>query len=249
MALESSHVSMLKEVLEGLKAIQKENAQLSSAVDAINGRVNMLAGVKQLHDDASVGSSSNAAALQQKAQRKPDEDASAKTVAAVSSQYDHPPASPAHVDAPASRQLPPAKVSKIILTSYPGQARVDPLPMDWGHNDPNLRGPVVVSRHSSTIRRRNGKSRSLETNGERVDRHANQTQPSALTEAHTPSITRWRWRARTSTWTTSRTLPTQSLRPTLAHSHSGATRRKSWPWTRWAISPPGSSRTRSTSTT
>ncbi|KAH0139669.1 hypothetical protein KCU67_g15095, partial [Aureobasidium melanogenum] len=45
--------------------------------------------------------------------------------------------------------------SKIILTSYPGQAGVDPLPMDWGNKDPSLRGPVVVSRNPSSIRRRN----------------------------------------------------------------------------------------------
>ncbi|GAM85379.1 hypothetical protein ANO11243_033860 [Dothideomycetidae sp. 11243] len=45
--------------------------------------------------------------------------------------------------------------SKIILTSYPGQAGVDPLPMSWGAGDAATRGPVVVSRHPSTIRKRN----------------------------------------------------------------------------------------------
>ena len=29
--------------------------------------------------------------------------------------------------------------------------------MDWGNKDPQKRGPVVVSRASSTLRRRNGK--------------------------------------------------------------------------------------------
>ena len=28
--------------------------------------------------------------------------------------------------------------------------------MDWGNQDPQMRGPVVVSRAASTIRRRNG---------------------------------------------------------------------------------------------
>jgi hypothetical protein len=32
------------------------------------------------------------------------------------------------------------------------------LPMDWGNKDPLKRGPVVVSRASSTVRRRNGES-------------------------------------------------------------------------------------------
>jgi hypothetical protein len=46
--------------------------------------------------------------------------------------------------------------SRIILTTYPGQAGIRPLAMNWGHADPLQRGPVVVSRNQSTIRRRNG---------------------------------------------------------------------------------------------
>ena len=45
--------------------------------------------------------------------------------------------------------------SRIILTTYPGQSGIDPVPLEWGHPDPAKRGPVVVSRHPSTIRRRN----------------------------------------------------------------------------------------------
>jgi hypothetical protein len=58
----------------------------------------------------------------------------------------------------AATSPPPRKgstTSKIILTSYPGQAGVDPLPMVWGDSDPLKRGPVVASRNASTIRRRN----------------------------------------------------------------------------------------------
>ncbi|KAL8843088.1 MAG: hypothetical protein Q9170_000218 [Blastenia crenularia] len=46
--------------------------------------------------------------------------------------------------------------SRIILTTYPGQSGIDPILMNWGHHDPAKRGPVVVSRSQSTIRRRNG---------------------------------------------------------------------------------------------
>ena len=46
--------------------------------------------------------------------------------------------------------------SRIILTTYPGQSGIDPLPMKWGAADPTERGPVAVSRHTSTVRRRNG---------------------------------------------------------------------------------------------
>jgi GTP cyclohydrolase II len=55
---------------------------------------------------------------------------------------------------------PPARrstafTSKIILTSYPKQSGVYPVVMNWGHPNPEERGPVVVSRHRSTIGRRN----------------------------------------------------------------------------------------------
>ena len=45
--------------------------------------------------------------------------------------------------------------SKIILSTYPGQSGIDPMPLNWGHKDPMLRGPVVVSRARGTIGRRN----------------------------------------------------------------------------------------------
>ncbi|RYO90192.1 hypothetical protein DL764_008479 [Monosporascus ibericus] len=45
--------------------------------------------------------------------------------------------------------------SRIILTTYPKQNGIEPLPLDWGAPDASRRGPVVVSRSSSTIRRRN----------------------------------------------------------------------------------------------
>jgi len=41
--------------------------------------------------------------------------------------------------------------------TYPKQIGINPLPLHWGHPDPSKRGPVVVSRLASTIRRRNGK--------------------------------------------------------------------------------------------
>ncbi|OAR01558.1 hypothetical protein LLEC1_05711 [Akanthomyces lecanii] len=45
--------------------------------------------------------------------------------------------------------------SRIVLTTYPKQIGIDPIPLDWGNADPEKRGPVVVSRLPSTIRRRN----------------------------------------------------------------------------------------------
>ncbi|KAI2316677.1 putative GTP cyclohydrolase [Ophidiomyces ophidiicola] len=45
--------------------------------------------------------------------------------------------------------------SRIILTTYPGQSGIDPIALDWGNKEPTRRGPVVVSRHQNTVRRRN----------------------------------------------------------------------------------------------
>jgi hypothetical protein len=45
--------------------------------------------------------------------------------------------------------------SRVILTTYPGQVGILPLPMTWGSSDPNVRGPIVASRHSSSIKKRN----------------------------------------------------------------------------------------------
>jgi hypothetical protein len=43
---------MLKEVLEAVKTLQLNQVQLSSTVDAISGRVNVLAGMKEVRDVA-----------------------------------------------------------------------------------------------------------------------------------------------------------------------------------------------------
>ncbi|KAH0137958.1 hypothetical protein KCU67_g15611, partial [Aureobasidium melanogenum] len=46
----SGDAAILQEILASLKTIQQENTHLAAAVDAINGRVNILAGVKQVKD-------------------------------------------------------------------------------------------------------------------------------------------------------------------------------------------------------
>lgn len=44
--------ALLKEVLEAVKALQLNQVQLASNVDAISGRVNVLAGMKEVRDVA-----------------------------------------------------------------------------------------------------------------------------------------------------------------------------------------------------
>jgi hypothetical protein len=48
----TDQTTLMKEVLEALKTLQVNQAQLSSSVDAISGRVNVLAGMKEVRDVA-----------------------------------------------------------------------------------------------------------------------------------------------------------------------------------------------------
>lgn len=133
--------TLLQQILTEVKSLKSENAQLSSAVDAITGRVNVLAGVKEVQGTAASATKKEPATLPE-ASRQP---IPTEEVVAAS-------------DTPTEASPRRSSVtSKIILTSYPGQSGVDPLPMSWGHQDPKLRGPVVVSRHGNTIKKRNGK--------------------------------------------------------------------------------------------
>lgn len=45
--------------------------------------------------------------------------------------------------------------SRIVLTTYPGQVGIDPVPLKWIARNAEERGPVVVSRHPSTLKKRN----------------------------------------------------------------------------------------------
>ena len=64
---------------------------------------------------------------------------------------------------PSSRPLHPSHLPsksnlynhRIILTTYPGQVGVNPIPLTWGHSDPNVRGPIVASRAPSSLKVRN----------------------------------------------------------------------------------------------
>ncbi|ANB11067.1 hypothetical protein AWJ20_3863 [Sugiyamaella lignohabitans] len=45
--------------------------------------------------------------------------------------------------------------SKVIITTYPGQQGVKSVPIKWGAKDPLERGPVIVSRTTGSLKRRN----------------------------------------------------------------------------------------------
>ncbi|MBW0525945.1 hypothetical protein O181_065660 [Austropuccinia psidii MF-1] len=44
---------------------------------------------------------------------------------------------------------------RVILTTYPGQTGIHPIPLEWGASDPQKRGPVVASRHPQSLKIRN----------------------------------------------------------------------------------------------
>ena len=156
MATSDSSNQVLQEILASLRSLQQENAQLAATVDAISGRVNVLAGVKQAQEGAN-GTNGISSVIDDKPLPKPaaisETDLSGLSPGASPSLNGQQPTSP-----PPGADRRGSITSKIILTSYPGQAGVDPLPMSWGAKDPKQRGPVVVSRNPNTIRKRNGKT-------------------------------------------------------------------------------------------
>ena len=141
---------LLKQILSTVKSIKEDYKQLSAAVEAIEGQISSLAGVKQGHDGEG----------DRNPPVRPDVDHQVPHIGRTSIDEPNRPRAPdleSHKEALSLRRTGSA-TSRIILTTYPGQSGIDPLPMDWGNSDHQKRGPVVVSRTQSTIRRRNGKS-------------------------------------------------------------------------------------------
>ncbi|CZT21609.1 probable bifunctional GTP cyclohydrolase II/3, 4-dihydroxy-2butanone-4-phosphate synthase [Ramularia collo-cygni] len=140
-------LAKLNQLEQGQASLRQNDAVLGTTVEAINGRVNALAGVKLAQDGTAHDASLPSPKLPPNAHHQRDGIPSIDETANESSENTESATPPA--------RRPSATTSKIILTSYPGQAGVDPLPMEWGAKDPRKRGPVVVSRNPSTIRRRN----------------------------------------------------------------------------------------------
>lgn len=93
--------------------------------------------------------------------------------------------------------------------TYPKQIGIKPFPMKWGAADPKERGPIVVSRYASTIRKRNGAFAIGFTSG--AWEIANSFQLSGLTEVLTPSTMPWLLLARSSRLITG-TQPAERVR-------------------------------------
>lgn len=155
-----SQDDLLKQILGTLHSVQHDHKQLSTAVQHIQKRLDAEIEPRS-SQHLMTESDQNARSVQRTLEKKDD---SAKASPAM-----NPSASPSILSLdgtkgsvlsgkPASPQrgMAPGLSSRIILTTYPGQSGIDPLVMNWGHANPSQRGPVVVSRSQSTIRRRNG---------------------------------------------------------------------------------------------
>ncbi|KAM5342755.1 hypothetical protein ACJ41O_013721 [Fusarium nematophilum] len=129
-------------VMDALREIQRTQALLMNAVESLSGKpVDETSGTNG--DIATEGVFEPEAGDGAKEGQSASASASVDTVEKLKA-----PALPS----PGQRQ---GFTSRIILTTYPKQIGINPLPMDWGNSDPLKRGPIVVSRAASTIRRRN----------------------------------------------------------------------------------------------
>lgn len=155
---------LLKQILSSVRSMQEDYQHLFAAVESIQEEVNVLSGVKQLHNIAGRNHLSKARIAPSQPSSTGDQQAASDTelgpnAQASSSKSGSTGPSEARNDGESlyERKHSTTATSRIILTTYPGQSGIDPLIMNWGHVDALERGPVVVSRSQSTIRRRNGK--------------------------------------------------------------------------------------------
>lgn len=146
-------------VLQALSAIQDNQAVLSTGLAGVTKRLDQIAPESRPEPSTSKSSSSVAGL-------------SSSPLAAPVSPTASP--KPAEKGTAAEEALKSGFTSRIILTcvhfaryplqkvgtnkkyrTYPKQIGIDPLQLKWGAKEPEERGPVVVSRASSTIGRRN----------------------------------------------------------------------------------------------
>lgn len=136
-------------VLDTLREIQQTQQRLVSSVESLASKLSPPTISTEALDTASKLPATNLAP------EGSQDDAKCKDageLAAIQSSFENATAQPSSALSPSTRT---GFTSRIVLTTYPKQIGIDPLPMNWGNPDPLQRGPVVVSRAASTIRRRN----------------------------------------------------------------------------------------------
>ena len=163
-ALTSAQPDVLNQILATVQTIQQTQTQLSAAIESVQGQVNVLSGVKQIHDAArghsALADEDDPSVTSNVANdHRTDEPGVAVEQPVLSRASDLDSSHDKHRDTEVSssgKRPGATSISRIILTTYPNQSGINPLLLNWGHKDPFQRGPVVVSRNQTTIRRRNG---------------------------------------------------------------------------------------------
>ena len=137
--------SALAEILSTLQTMKAEQAQTAANVEALQSRFDVANSVNQLRNAGSRTGIKDSPSL--------DPVQLAKSANGAASPPQEPTLLAKTPPSPTARK--PSVTSRIILTTYPGQSGINPLPLEWGLPNPLERGPIVVSRHHNTIRRRN----------------------------------------------------------------------------------------------
>ncbi|KAK8017642.1 Uracil-regulated protein 1 [Apiospora rasikravindrae] len=145
MASDSASGVSMSDVLEALKSIQQVQGQMQKGVESLTHRVNQIAPPSP--DPADGKSTPTPAAAK---------DLTASPLPPPATERAEGAETPMSAAAKAALEAQKSGfTSRIILTTYPKQIGIDPIPLKWGAADPKERGPVVVSRASSTIGKRN----------------------------------------------------------------------------------------------
>ena len=153
------HLAVLGQIQDTLRSLQQDYRSLHAAIEAIEDKINLNATVQKVNEAADRDKTTDSPRpipinkLPQELSQSSTPIPSSPSISAVDG----------HPDTASGRKLSliarnSNSSSRIILTTYPGQSGIDPVIMNWGHPIPKERGPVVVSRSSSTVRRRNGMS-------------------------------------------------------------------------------------------
>lgn len=142
---------VLNQILTALQKLQYDHSEVVGSINAIRDRLDVLTTSNDEREPQS-GTQTDDASHPEPASLPATPKKSSNGPLSVRSLEEDYPKSAIATDRPRKS----SGTSRIILTTYPGQSGIDPIRMDWGNEDPSQRGPVVVSRHQNTVRRRNG---------------------------------------------------------------------------------------------
>ncbi|KAL7794973.1 GTP cyclohydrolase [Trichoderma ceciliae] len=172
-------------VLDSLREIQQTQLQLLNSVEALTSKFSSSTVATEVLDPASKLPVTSLLPESIKDSKPKDAEVSGD-LAPIHSSFENGAAQPSSALSPSSRS---GFTSRIVLTTYPKQLGIDPIQLDWGNLDPLQRGPVVVSRSASTIRRRNGSFPHVVTGGSYSIYYALAVASKELNVDHRPDFT------------------------------------------------------------